>query len=200
MGIAGIPPSQGAAAFGRLLADRAAQVAVMAFRLRLWRQLAPAAAALPLFAELVEDTGAREKHAAAAAKMRASLQAAEPGKRRALLEDHLTEQISQVLRTPATRITRDTPFNTLGMDSLMGLELRNRLESSLGLSLQATMVWSHPTIASLVPHVAAKVGVALEDDEASPPPDDSPIDELSELDAATLLAEKLASLDDEYRS
>jgi len=122
-----------------------------------------------------------------------------------MLEEHLSQQIAQVLRTSLTRINRDTPFNTLGMDSLTGLELRNRLESSLGVSLQATLVWSHPTIAQLVPHLADKMEVALEDEQAvaavvSPPEDETPIDDLTEQDASALLAEKLAALDDEYLS
>jgi len=183
-------------------------MAVMPFRLRHWRQLSPATAALPLFEELLQDAGAEEESRQASAKMRAALASAEPGMRRALLEEHLTEQIAQVLRTSSTRISRDTPFNTLGMDSLMGLELRNRLESSLGVSLQATLVWSHPTIAALVPHLAAKAGVPLEDfspaaarmvDAQEIEADGLSDDELSDVDASALLTEKLAALDQEYR-
>jgi myxalamid-type polyketide synthase MxaE and MxaD len=171
--------------------------------LRHWRQLAPAAAGLPFFAELLLDQGAENQARHASAKLRAALEAAEPGMRRAMLEEHLSQQIAQVLRTSASRITPDTPFNTLGMDSLMGLELRNRLESSLGVSLPATMVWSHPTIAALVPHLAAKVGVSLEDFPVAPsqPAEEAAtVDELSDGDAAALLTAKLAALDDEYLS
>jgi acyl transferase domain-containing protein/NADPH:quinone reductase-like Zn-dependent oxidoreductase/acyl carrier protein len=203
MGIGSIPPRLGAAAFGRLLSDPSPNVAVMDFRLRTWREVAPAAAALPLFSELVEQTGSDGRTRAATSRFRAELMTADARGRRALLEGHLVEQIAQVLRTPATRITPDTPFNTLGMDSLMGLELRNRLESSLGVSLPATLVWSHPTIAALVPHLAARLDMALEDDAQSGSAGaavDDDVDALSEHDASALLAEKLAALDDEYRS
>jgi acyl carrier protein len=171
--------------------------------------MAPAAAGMPLFAELIADAGVQER-SRKESKLRSSLTAAEPSMRRSLLEEHLCEQIAQVLRTPTMRITRDTPFNTLGMDSLMGLELRNRLESSLGVSLQATLVWSHPTVATLAPHLAAKLDLSLADERsgAAPVPtavEDEPAiaetpDELSETDASALLAERLAALDDEYLS
>jgi phthiocerol/phenolphthiocerol synthesis type-I polyketide synthase C len=200
MGIESIPPAQGAAVFGRLLSDSAAQVAVMPFRLRVWRQLAPATAGLPFFSELLENTNA-QKQGATTSKVRAALLSAEPRKRRGLLEDHLTEQIAQVLRTPAARISRDVPFNTLGMDSLMGLELRNRLESSLGVTLQATLVWSHPTIAALTPHLAEKIAVPFEEEAAVITSEEEALaDEMTDQDASALLAEKLAGLDEEYRS
>jgi Acyl carrier protein len=210
MGIESLPPKQAAEVLGRLLAESAPQVAVMSFRLRTWRQMAPAAAGIPFFAELIAEAGVQEKSRKTESRLRSSLMAAEPSARRSILEGHLCEQIAQVLRTSSTRITRDTPFNTLGMDSLMGLELRNRLESSLGVSLQATLVWSHPTVATLAPHLAAKLDLSLADQQlgAAPLPtaveeelaiDDMP-DELSERDASALLAEKLATLDDEYLS
>jgi acyl carrier protein len=199
MGIESILPAEGAVVFGRLLSDSTTQVAVMPFRLRVWQQLAPATAGLPFFSELIEDTSTL-KQGGSSSKVRVALLAAELGQRRGLLEDHLREQIAQVLRTPASRINRDTPFNSMGMDSLMGLELRNRLESSLGVTLQATLVWSHPTIAALTPHLAEKIEIPLEEPPATIRVDEEgPIDDLTEQDASALLAEKLASLDEEYR-
>ena len=50
----------------------------------------------------------------------------------------------------------------MGLDSLMGLELRNRLEAGAGISLPATAIWNHPTVAQLAPQIAARIGVALE--------------------------------------
>jgi acyl carrier protein len=48
------------------------------------------------------------------------------------------------------KIRVDAPLRGFGIDSLMGLELRNRLEKALGFRLPATVMWSSPTIAALV--------------------------------------------------
>jgi acyl transferase domain-containing protein/acyl carrier protein len=65
--------------------------------------------------------------------------------------------VSQVLRVDRARLGLTTPLKTLGMDSLMGLELRNRLESALGLTLPATVVWTYPTIRDLAAQLAKKL-------------------------------------------
>src|SRR5262249_22141202 len=68
-----------------------------------------------------------------------------------------------------------TPLNTLGFDSLMALELRNRLEASIGVTLSATMAWNYPTVAEIAPHLAQKMGAPL--DEAPPAPAPAPAPE-----------------------
>jgi acyl carrier protein len=138
------------------------------------------------------------------ADMRAALLAAKPGRpRRTLLEQHIREQIAQVVRMSPSRIDRDTPFGTLGLDSLMALECRNRLEASLGVTVSATVVWNYPTLAALVPCVAAQMQIPLDAGTANAAPapvaalsQDSvaEIQSLSEHEAETLLATELAAL------
>jgi hypothetical protein len=41
----------------------------------------------------------------------------------------------------------------MGLDSLMAIELRNRLEAEVGLTLSATMAWNYPTIQKLGTYV-----------------------------------------------
>jgi len=94
-----------------------------------------------------------------------------------------------------------TPLGSLGLDSLMGLEIRNRLEASLGLTISATLIWTYPTIAALTAHLAEKLGLALEEQStpaiAEPSAQDElrrtaeKIAELSEAEMETLLLKKL---------
>nr|WCO03998.1 AjuE [Cystobacter sp.] len=158
-GMSSIPPEAGAEAFLRTLLGGTPRPVVMPFHLRRWIQSFPRAAASPLLAELVAEQGASA--GAQAGAFRAALLAAEPPARLSLLESHLREQIARVLRLDPSRIDRQTPFNTLGLDSLMALALRNRLEESLGLTLSATVLWGYPTIAALAPHLAARMQVPL---------------------------------------
>jgi acyl transferase domain-containing protein len=87
-----------------------------------------------------------------------SLAAAPPKSRELLLLAHVREQIGGVIGLAAAQIDPAAPLGELGLDSMMSVELKNRLERSLGLSLSATLVWSHPTTAALVRHLAQKLG------------------------------------------
>ena len=161
-GLGSLTPEQGVEALGKLLHQESVQVAVMPFNVRQWCQFYPQAAASLLLAQAVQEQSSASR-APRHSRMREELLALEPGpKRRTLLESHLQEQIAQVLRISTSRLDRQMPLNTMGLDSLMTLELRNLLEVSLGVTLSATFVWGYPTIAALAPHLAGKMGVELE--------------------------------------
>ena len=51
----------------------------------------------------------------------------------------------------------------------MALEYRNRLEASLGLTLPTTLVWGHPTIAALAPHLAERLGLPFDEQSVGQP-------------------------------
>jgi phthiocerol/phenolphthiocerol synthesis type-I polyketide synthase C len=59
-------------------------------------------------------------------------------------------------------------MESLGLDSLMALELRNRLEASLGATLPATLLWAYPTITDLAGALCERLGYSqpVEQEEA----------------------------------
>src|SRR5262249_9033449 len=61
------------------------------------------------------------------------------------------------LRMDASRIERHASLTSLGMDSLMSLELRNRLEGSLGLRMSTTLIFTYPNLASLAEYLFQQI-------------------------------------------
>ena len=77
----------------------------------------------------------------------------------------------------------DAPLTALGMDSLMGLELRNRLAEALAIEVPATLLWTYPTVAALAEHLRVALGAGA----AAPPP-------TSVDDAAALIDQEFEAL------
>jgi phthiocerol/phenolphthiocerol synthesis type-I polyketide synthase C len=96
-----------------------------------------------------------------------------------------------VLRSTAP-IDHDLPMESLGLDSLMALELRNRLEASLGTTLPVALVWAYPTITDLAGALCERLGYESgspqsESAEDEPELSDEEMDLLSDLVAASEL-------------
>jgi acyl-CoA synthetase (AMP-forming)/AMP-acid ligase II/acyl carrier protein len=79
--------------------------------------------------------------------VREELLLAEPGKRQRLLEDHIREKIANSLQLPLSRLEREQPLNSLGLDSLTAFELKNWIEEELKVDVPITVFLQEPTIA-----------------------------------------------------
>jgi acyl carrier protein len=197
-GLRSLAPAQGLALLPQLLSSGSAQVGVVPFNLRQWRQSNPRAAGWAYLGELNDAAEASGSEEARGGHIRAALLAAPVPDRRPLLEAHLLEQIGQVLRLPAERLGTATPLQSLGLDSLMALELRNRLEVSLALTLPATLVWGYPDAASLATYLAERLQLVDEGRRLAPPESSlratalERVSELSDEEVERLLAEKTA--------
>jgi NADPH:quinone reductase-like Zn-dependent oxidoreductase/NADP-dependent 3-hydroxy acid dehydrogenase YdfG/acyl carrier protein len=97
------------------------------------------------------------------------------------------------------------PFTNLGVDSLMAVEMRNALASSLGRQLPPSLIYDYPNISTLAAFVASELmGPSSSNQPAAKAPgaDEadkweeaaSRLDELSEREMADLLAAQLGAL------
>lgn len=190
-GLGSLPVAQGIDAFRRLLQRDRAYVAVMAFDAAAWCETHPGAPAR-LFERL--RTGvSRPAESGGTNQVLDVLRETPAGARTPMLIEHLRGRVARILRLEPAHVQPDAPLKSLGLDSLMALELRNRLEADLGLRLSATLVWSHPTISALAAHfvevldLAATVRPAEEFRAAEP--------ELSATQMAALLDEELGRVE-----
>jgi acyl transferase domain-containing protein len=91
------------------------------------------------------------------------LQAMPAGERGEAVLAIVREEVATVLgHSHARAIDPYMAFKELGFDSLSAVELRNRLVAITGLSLPATIVFEHPTVAALAEHL---LGEAIPDGE-----------------------------------
>src|SRR5690606_36340654 len=65
------------------------------------------------------------------------------------LRDYVRQQVARVMGHEASQLDVQRGGFEIGMDSLMAVELRNRLESSTGRRLPATLIFNYPHIQAL---------------------------------------------------
>jgi acyl carrier protein len=122
-----------------------------------------------------------------------------PREREKLLADHLRKEVARVLGVDAASPLQPTqPLAEAGLDSLMAIELRNSLSSSLGRTLPATLLFDYPSLAALHRFILDEP-VAEIRTIRSPVTDTEPDAELAQLSQSeieTRLDQKLADLDE----
>ncbi|MEE1787698.1 acyltransferase domain-containing protein [Streptomyces sp. SP17BM10] len=107
---------------------------------------------------------------------------------------YLAREAERVLRLPAGGLDHDRPLNSLGLDSIMGLELSRRIEADLDLAVPIVRLLRDASVATLAPEFAAELAPPAAADGAPLTLDDP--DRLDQLlaDVDSLSAEEVDSL------
>ena len=74
------------------------------------------------------------------------------------VEDRLADRVARVLRVPREDVRRDVRLTTLGMTSLMAMELRDLVLRDLAVTLPVSLVLRAPDISALAAEVQALMG------------------------------------------
>jgi phthiocerol/phenolphthiocerol synthesis type-I polyketide synthase C len=192
LGFSMITSERGLVAMQRVLAADRCRTGVFSLDARQWFQSFPAAQGSSLFAELGKSVQAGQR---GGGRIRAELDAAEPAERPAQIASVIANEIQGVRRSTEP-LAHDQPIQTLGLDSLMALELRNRLEAALGITLPAALVWAYPTISALAGALCERMGYETGADGsemAEPGTESSLSEEEAELLADLVEASELAA-------
>ncbi len=195
-GMRSISPAVGTQALGALLRAGATQVALLPIDWpTLLAQLPADQPPPPLFAELAAQQASRHRSdAPAIINLREQLEAAAPHEQEPLIIGYLQQAVMQVLALPEVP-TPSQPIGDLGMDSLMAVELKNRVERDVGVSLSVTTYLEGLPILELAAQIAGyststskrDVTPAVSIEQRTPDQLLAQIDQLSDDEVAALL-------------
>lgn len=172
-GIESLSPRDGVAALAQVMVSDASQLVVMGIDWPTWRSAYPLLSESPFFTKLRNAAADRPD---AEGTTRAQLLAAGPEQRLEILVNRLREHIAGVMKLAATKIDLDQPMVNMGIDSLMAIELKSRVERETGLAIPLLQLIKGPSLSELARSMVASMGgqpvpaSAAVSKESAPPP------------------------------
>ena len=154
-----IPPDEAMKALEAVIRQGTVQVSVLPMN---WVQLQSAIPSLgrsPFLKELVATEPEKAGKDTLSPEL---LRAMDPAQRRQTLTDKLQSEAARVLRLPPAELDVTRPLNQFGLDSLMALELKNRMQSQWGITVPLVSILSGPSVAGLVSILETLVDAAEE--------------------------------------
>jgi acyl transferase domain-containing protein/SAM-dependent methyltransferase len=210
-GLNPLPSTLALDTLGDLLGSSAAQIAVAAVD---WQRLKPAyeaRRARPFLAlvgtqdRLLPAAKSSPDKGITRSRLLHRLEAARPQDRHDIVAAFVQAEVARTLGADAGRaIDSQQGLFQLGMDSLMAVDLKVRLEAGIGHGLPSTVVFNHPTIDALTDYLLDEVSDAgpatppiepvatIASRKGSPVAKGLELDTLSEDELEVLLAERLA--------
>jgi myxalamid-type polyketide synthase MxaE and MxaD len=156
IGLAVMPPDAALGVLGDLLASAVPQRVVAAVDWSIFKPVFEATGSH--FLDRIEVSVRR---GGAGARRRGELRRAAEGRTAEetsqLVVDHVRAQVADVLGREPAQADTTRGFFKMGMDSLMTVELRRRLEVALDEALPATIAFEYPTIAALAAFICRTV-------------------------------------------
>jgi acyl transferase domain-containing protein/NADPH:quinone reductase-like Zn-dependent oxidoreductase/acyl carrier protein/short-subunit dehydrogenase len=153
-GQAGLKAREALMHLDRLLADDCGDAAIGCARLD-WRMASRDLRVLqsPLFSALPQQ---RDDAVSDAVDLAALIRSKSPADARAAVTALVASQVAGILRIANDSIDVRRPLTDLGMDSLMGLELRMTIEERLGVELPLVALTAGKSLSDIVGHIVAQ--------------------------------------------
>lgn len=156
VGIKSLSPSQAVEALGQMLRANPVLMSVAAMDWYRWGQFNPAWAKSPRFAHLIANSSEGQQMTASD-ELRRQLAATEPEARQAILVDLLVQQVAKTLRLPPDKVDPGHPLTSLGVDSLMSMELQTAIAVNFGVEVSTLELMKGNNITQLADHVLMKL-------------------------------------------
>jgi malonyl CoA-acyl carrier protein transacylase len=199
-GVETLPPQSAIEALSYLLGTKVCQSTVAHVNWSLFKEIYAARQQRPLLEQIQapqRQTGVEAPSVQQPSDILQRLKNASKNDGYELLTTYLQEQVTQLLGLEFSEWpTLQQGFFEMGMDSLMAVELKNRLVASLGTSLPATLVFDYPNIQDIAKYLGNQV-LGGSDEVALSKEENKVISEIEQLPDDELevsIAQRLARL------
>lgn len=162
-GLIALYSSYGLKLLGRLLQEKAIQITVAPIDWQQWFKFHETGAT-PRFSIMAQENteSISEDAGHSDAKFfQKMLTQAKPEDRRQIAEKHLCERVARVFGMSPAKLDIHKTFTSLGLDSLMAIEMRTQLED-LGMAVSISALLEGTTVVALIDQVIKKYGVDQE--------------------------------------
>jgi NADPH:quinone reductase-like Zn-dependent oxidoreductase/thioesterase domain-containing protein/acyl carrier protein len=155
LGIKAMPLSETLAALDELMSSNAVQVGVAQLE---WKALLRSTfSRIPArFGDLAGEGGAEEGRATASTYLRVILEA-DAATLPSLLETYIRDDVARAMGASPARIDTQQSLLSLGLDSLIAVEVRNRINDDLGVNVSLAKFMQSASISALAAYVAEQL-------------------------------------------
>ena len=184
-GMGGMTTEQGLDALGRGLGSARSNLAVLPVHWATWARLYPTYAKSAFFSRLTGEVVEPARGSAeSVVDVIGRLQGVE---RRAAIQDRLIRTLSAITGFSTSDMELDRPVTDLGIDSLMAIEFRNRIQKDFGVVVTIVQLLDGAPLRRLLDHVAEGFAPLAPVDSSAPD-----VDSMSDTEVDAMLVQLLA--------
>jgi NADPH:quinone reductase-like Zn-dependent oxidoreductase/acyl carrier protein len=159
-GTAALTPKEVTSLMESFLTANATQMAAIRVDWAKWRQSFRGMQDNPLVQRIFESGVEVQESGGGSSDWRQKIQSAGPDEREDVIGQAVRDVVGSVLRVKPDSLRNDQPLTDLGLDSLMGVEIENLLESSVGVALPPTSLMRARTIGQIASLISEHLGGA----------------------------------------
>ncbi len=123
--------------------------------------------ASPAYDLIRRDAETRGDHDGTSLGLREKVLALDETSAKQVVADYLAKEIGAIFRMPPEDINPKRSLTDIGMDSLMGLELRMAIERQIGIDIMKVSMSDGTTINDIADHIAGRLRNSLSDEDES---------------------------------
>jgi NADPH:quinone reductase-like Zn-dependent oxidoreductase/acyl carrier protein len=192
-GISEISPGEVVSIVESSLRAGSAQVAAIRVDWAKWKTFFRGMQGNPMLERIFSAVEGQES-SGASSDWRNRIESAAPEEKETVIAQAVREVVGSVLRVKPDTLRDDQPLTDLGLDSLMGVEIENSLEATVGVALPPTSLMRARTIGQIASLIAGHVGgtsPAATAPVAAPPPPAESLESQPEVDLDALSSDQI---------